>query len=114
MHDHSALIWLVYVLGQLVHIFVRAAYAVQSKLNSVKSYRDYFYFKWPVIVSRFFIALAVFPLVWDNPKLFNIDGFILSAQSAAGIAAILGWFSDSLLDKILGLIPWFKQELPAE
>ncbi len=106
-------VWLLYLLGQFLHVLLTANLAVHSKINGIGSFATYFRTRWIPIACRFFLTTLTFVLIWNNPDLFDIERFVKTTATRIAIAGILGWFSDSAFDKVLSLIPWLQKELPA-
>jgi len=117
IHLHSKGIWLCYFVGQLLHIAFVANAAIQSKINAVNTWPAYFKVRWIPLVSRGFLSVMAFLLVWDNPRVIDMDNYIDTAKTAIAMAGILGYFSDSVLDKVLNVfskfLPGLQKELPA-
>ena len=110
--QHHWVIWLMYGLGLVLHVAASANLAVHSKLNAFTGFKHYLRVRLVPILSRGFLSVCLLPLVWDNPKLFDIDRFMTSFAAQWGLAGLLGWFSDSFWDKVLTLIPFLRKEVP--
>jgi hypothetical protein len=106
-------VWIMYMLGQFLHILLTANLAVHSKINGIASFGIYFKTRWIPIVCRLFLTTLTFVLVWDNPALVNIESLMHTTATQIAMAGILGWFSDSVFDKVLSVVPWLQRELPA-
>jgi len=106
-------IWLLYFIGQALHVLLAANLVIKSKLNAVSSLGSYFQLRWIPLVCRLFLTTLSFMIVWENPVLFNLEHLIPTVGTQAAMAGILGWFSDSVFDKLISLIPWLQRELPA-
>src|SRR5712692_11011983 len=106
IHVHSWAVWPVYVVGVLLHMLSVANLATQSKNRTTHSMREYLSWRWVPISCRVFLSILAFVLVWDNPSLINgIDRFMGAPSSQIAIAGSLGWFSDSLRDRVVSAIP---------
>jgi hypothetical protein len=106
-------VWLLYFIGQALHILLAANLVIKSKLNSVDSLRTYFALRWVPLVCRLFLTTLTFVLLWNNPAIANIEKLMPTFSTQVAMAGILGWFSDSVFDKIISLVPWLQRELPA-
>jgi hypothetical protein len=107
------LVWLLYFFGQLLHILSSAYLAIRSNKNNVQTLIEYLKSRVIPLVSRLFLSTLAFIIVWDNPKLnIEFSQYITNGLTQAAMAGILGWFSDSLFDKVVALIPWLGKELP--
>lgn len=107
------LLWLVYFTAQILHVLLGAHLAIKSKLNGLCGLRGYLAARWIPIVCRVFLASCTFAIVWANPFLFNMQKFVSTPTSQVALAGILGWFSDSLFDKVVGMLPGLQKEIPA-
>jgi hypothetical protein len=97
----------------LLHMLSVANLATKSKNRTTHSMKEYLSWRWVPISCRVFLSILAFVLVWDNPSLINgIDRFMGAPSSQIAIAGILGWFSDSLLDKVVSAIPALQKDLP--
>lgn len=114
MHGHFGTVgvWVLYILGQLVHVGLAANDTVNDPAHSIASYKIYFKTYAPRLVARFFLATCMFPLVWDNQGALNFESFMHSTASQVGISGIFGYFSDSLWDKVLAWLPWLQKKMP--
>jgi hypothetical protein len=106
-------VWICYFLAQALHLLLGAHLSIHSKLNSVGSYREYFSLRIVPILCRVFLTTLVFLEVWYNQSVLDLSRFTPTIQTQVAMAGILGWFSDSLFDKFLALIPGLQKELPA-
>jgi hypothetical protein len=100
----------IYMVGQFLNILFASYLAVNSKINRVYSVKKYFTLRWIPIVCRLFLTTVAFPLMWN--KTFLSSDFMSTFYSQVALAGILGWFSDSALDKLLSIIPFLQKELP--
>jgi len=102
-----------YMTGQVLLVICTAFLASKSKLNGLARLRDYFLLRWPPLVLRWFLSLCTFALVWNNPKVLNLDAWVPTFPMQMGLSGIFGWVSDSILDKILAIIfPGIQKEIP--
>lgn len=106
-------IWVMYVIGQFLHIISTAYYAIISHKNATDSFGKYLAVRWVPIVSRLFLTTATFVLAWNNPSILDLERFMPNVASKIAMACILGWFSDSLFDKVISLVPMLRGELPS-
>lgn len=105
-------VWLFYAVGQGLHLLLGAHLSLASKLNSVTTYREYFLIKAVPLACRLFLVTMAFILVWDNPKVVDLSGLAITTLKKCAFAGLLGFFSDSLFDKVMGFIPLTNKELP--
>lgn len=101
-----------YAVGTFLHILLVANQAVRSKSDGKHTIKEYLAWRWVPIGCRIFLSMLAFVLVWNNPSVIDIDRFMSTTSSQVAIAGILGWFSDSVLDKVIGMIPALQKELP--
>ena len=107
------LVLLFYMMGQFLLVVTTAFIASKSSLNGVKSWTEYFRLRWPPLALRWFISLCLFLLVWNNPKVLDLDNWLPNFATHLGMSGIFGWVSDSALDKVLAIIfPGLNKELP--
>jgi hypothetical protein len=105
-------VWCFYIAGQFLHLLLGAHLALASKLNSVTTYSEYLRIRWVPILCRLFLTTAAFVIVWGNPAILELTRFMPTVATQIAMAGILGWFSDSVFDKLLGMIPIMQKELP--
>ncbi|MBI1750474.1 MAG: hypothetical protein HY234_03650 [Acidobacteria bacterium] len=120
MREHSiAVIWMLYLLGQFVHILKRAGMAVRSKRNSIHSRIVFIAFYWDALLVRIVLCAGLFWVLQTNPRgltnLFALLGVNIGADISVdlGSALIFGYFADSVLDWLVSKIPILQKELPA-
>ena len=102
-----------YMTGQLLLVICTAFLASKSRLNGIHGLLGYFALRWPPLALRWFISLCLFMLVWNNPKVMNLDNWVPTFPMQMGLSGIFGWVSDSVLDKVIALIfPGVNKELP--
>jgi hypothetical protein len=106
-------IWACYLVGQALHVLLGANLVIKSKLNAVTSLGGYFALRWIPLLCRFFLNTLIFVVVWNNPVLVNIEHLMPTVSTQIAMAGILGWFSDSVFDKFISMVPWLQKELPA-
>jgi hypothetical protein len=106
--------WIFYILGQILHIALRANLAVKSRINGVEGYRRYFDDKGALIAARFFLATCFFMVGLYGeglfPQYFPKGG---DPRVIAAIAGIFGYAADSILDKGMAKLGLDK-EIPHE
>jgi hypothetical protein len=105
-------VWVCYFLAQALHLLLGAHLSIHSKLNAVASYYQYFSLRIVPITCRVFLTSLVFVVVWYNQSLLDLSRFTPTVATQIAMAGILGWFSDSVLDKFLALIPGIQKDLP--
>ena len=120
MHYHiTAAIWVLYLLGQFVHILKRAGMAVRSKSNCIRSRIEFIAFNWDVLLIRVVLCAGLFWVLVTNPRgltrIFMLLGAGITADISVdfGTALIFGYFADSILDWVVSRIPFLQKELPA-
>ena len=106
-------VWGFYFIGQALHILLAANLVIKSKLNAVGSLAGYFSLRWIPLLCRLFLTTLSFVIVWNNPALVNIEHLMPTISTQVAMAGILGWFSDSVFDKFISMVPWLQKELPA-
>ena len=115
----TILIWLFYLLGQLLHVLKRASMAIRSKSNSLRSRAAYIAFCWDALLVRLVLCAGLFAALLTNPravtKLLSGLGVSISADIPMdpGTALIFGYFADSVLDWLVSKIPMLQKDLPA-
>lgn len=93
--------YLVFFAGQLLHLLERADGTAKSSLpNGVKTIREFVVKNKYQIVGQVFLALVVYWLVIDNPKVVNIEALGTGYKTRLALAGALGWFADSFSDKV--------------
>jgi len=109
----SLTIWMLYFVGQSLNILLAANLVIKSKLNAVDSLATYFQLRWIPLLCRLFLTTLMFIVIWNNPALTNIERLMPTMATQVAMAGILGWFSDSVFDKFISMVPWLQKELPA-
>lgn len=94
-------LWLVFFLAQLIHMACKAKLAAKSAYTPWQSIRAYIVQFWPQLLGRLFLASMGFGL-WIE-KSSAVQGAIALAPDVYG-AGIVGWFADSVLDKVLAFV----------
>lgn len=111
---HYAVVLVFYNIGQAFNVLAGAYIATKSSLNSIKTIWQFFSVRWVPVGIRWFLCLCLFFIVWENPSLLNLERFMPNLATHIGVAGLLGWVSDSVWDKVLGiLLPGIQKELPA-
>jgi len=127
-----ATVWLLYLTGQYISILGRAYGAVNSKLNSIAGYEQWFkLYSIPLLIRAFLAVLAMF--YWEyNPDVFSVAVLYYAPQKWVDLgliskhtlslnpftAGLLGFVIDSVLDKVLIVISklpsleWLHLEVP--
>ncbi len=104
--NHSVMLWAVYTLGQFLHTATKADAAADVAIAKGATYREgfraYLFKNRRQIIARKFLGFCMFPIVWDNPSLVGLTELFEKIGPAAlvGAGGILGWFSDSVGDKV--------------
>jgi len=121
----SIFLWLLYLLGQAMHVLKRAAISAASTVSAGSSIREWFCRNWPTVVVRVFLNSALF-LLWATPWLDLIldkvgaKGLVgkfpvptvLNPQTAF-IAMVSGFAADSLIDALIfRFVPSAQKEIP--
>jgi hypothetical protein len=112
---HYLMILAFYMLGQFFLVICTAYLAVKSTMpNGVFSLKHYFVQRWPPLALRWFVSLCLFFLVWNNSRVMDLERFMPTFPAHMGAAGLLGWLSDSVLDKVLAVVfPGINKTLPA-
>jgi hypothetical protein len=96
-----------YALAMMLHTLSRAGMSMSSPMTPWDSLQSYTKRFWPKLLPQWVLGVALFWLLWDNQaaggllKLPFLGDF---PRVKLGLAIIFGWFSDSLLDQVLGLL----------
>lgn len=110
--------WITYILGQVVHVLMRAYYSVTNKNNPIQSFKGYVGVYGVAIGVRFFIETMVFWLWLGNPQFLMqiLHKFGLSTDITVPInpalAGLYGFGADSFLDFIVDKFKFLKGEVP--
>ncbi len=127
-HIHPHILWAFFILGYLMHILAISYLTVKSSVNPAKDIWGYLVQKWPPLLVRLFIVTLGF-LFWKfHPTEINkiaqhyanylAPGELHDLVISVGLslnpftAGAYGYIGDSLLDKLLGFTPWFKNVVP--
>jgi hypothetical protein len=120
MNQHTtAVIWALYLLGQVLHVLKRAGMAVRSRSNSIHSRIEFIAFYWDALLVRLMLCAGLFAALLTNPrgltKLLGMLGAGINADISVdtGTALVFGYFADSVLDWLVSKIPMLQKELPA-
>src|SRR4051812_38905976 len=119
MHNLLLCIWLAYLIGQLLHYLLKASAAVGSPNCGITGYADYFHKNWLSLTIRFCLATAIFILLAEyGPNLIigmgvmPIDGGN-SGPTKCALAFLVGYCSDSILDKVQARFTILQGQLPS-
>lgn len=99
--------FLLYVCAIALHTLSRAGMAAKSEYgpwNSLKAYVGAHLYQ---LIPQWFLGLMLFLVLWDNAAAYGplqIPALGDTPLVKLGLAGVLGWFSDSILDKLLGLL----------
>jgi len=118
LETHAALHWIVvfasYNAGLLVNVLTVAFASILSKSNGIHDVKTYFQLRWIPLLSRWFICVMMFFIIWENPSIGNFEKYMTSFPAHIGVAGFFGFTSDILWDRLLGLIaPGIHKSLPA-
>jgi hypothetical protein len=127
-HIHPHLVWFFYWTGWFMHILAVAYLTCKSESNPARTIVAYVVQKWPPILIRMFLVTLGFLLWKFDPDAVNkiaqhyaqdlapgtIHDFVMSVGLPlnALTAGAYGYVGDSLLDKLIGVTPWFKSVAP--
>jgi hypothetical protein len=131
-HVHPAppayALWLIFVWVQFLYWTVKAELTRRSKLSGIDSIWKWYLVNWPALALRFTICLLFFWFWFDQPDAVDhvfdalasklADGALKSAIQSVSFPlnpATAGLFSiaaDSILDKLLSLVPGLKRDVP--
>lgn len=93
--------YLVFFAGQILHLLERADGVAASALpNGVKTIWQFIAKNKFQISGQFFLALIIYWFVIDNPKVMNLEGLGGGYKTQFALSGALGWFADSLGDKV--------------
>lgn len=97
-------VWAVYFIGQMIHTFLKANVVAAGRRKAGQAYTAMQYWRdnrWEIIARKFLGACA-FLFIWDNPHVVNLtsEGSKIGFRTLLAAAGIVGYFSDSLLEKI--------------
>jgi hypothetical protein len=126
MH-YAVAVFLSFLIGQLLHAWLRAQSSVHSNLNGILTYRQYVEVNGANLCVRLFLAwLVVSAWAWHGQELMTLIAKIspdnLGWLSTNAIplnpttAGVFGYFGDSIIDGGISLIsrwiPSLKNEVP--
>ena len=120
--------YLMFFLGQCLYILKRAAMAIRSKTNPIKSRRDFVTTNWDILTIRIILEFPIY-FIWRHYTMAQIMTWFhltmtfpfLNGSSQGGPFAyfILGFASDTIADWIStsDSIPgwlkgWIKEQIP--
>lgn len=110
---HYACILLFYNVGLALNVLAAAYITMTSHLNSVRSIKSYFALRWIPVTIRWVLCIFMFLILWANPSIVPLEKFMPNLSAHMGAAGVLGWFSDTLWDKVLAVVlPGIQKELP--
>ena len=122
------MIWFFYFVGHFFHPLAKASAAVRSKMNPLQTVGQYVAARWAPLSVRLFLTTVLFMAWWSQPVLAQsafkaigthlapgplksfLEGIVFPLNPAT--AAIYGFASDSILDKLCGYVPWLQNEIP--
>jgi site-specific DNA-methyltransferase (adenine-specific) len=94
------LIFILFLGSQVLHLLATAFYAAQSTHTSWQSVRQYIEVNAGKLLTQLVLSIALILIVMENPDALGRLG--IPFKLSPGLAIVLGWFVDSLLDKLLG------------
>ena len=121
----SISIVVMFILGQVLHAWLRAANTVQSKLNGITTYDQYLKLNAARVATRFFLAYCIFAAWQEGWLLVAVGAIIPSATwvknalpTNVATAGVFGYIIDSVIDQAAGIAakkwPWIQREIPPE
>jgi hypothetical protein len=118
MNKANLLLWLFFVLGQLLYILKRAYFSVQGPDHDVNSYAEFVRKYWASLLFRAASGAALFWVFAFYPDLFTkLVGYVglninLTLPTVPPVAFFLGLTSDVALDLISSKVPWLQGQIP--
>lgn len=110
---HYVVVFLFYNVGLLINVLGQAFATMLSKMNGISSVKSYFALRWIPVAARWFICTCMFLVIWENPAILNIEKYMPTFAAHVGIAGTLGFLSDVLWDRVLGIVaPGIHKSLP--
>lgn len=108
----NVLLWLFFVAGQGFHVWLRASAIVNSKLNGVIGYGEWFKFKGPAVSARAFLATCLF-LVFEYGSTTWFPSLAVGGvwPVKIAIAGVFGYTVDSIIDQVFTRLG-FDKEIP--
>jgi hypothetical protein len=129
-HNHYVSVMVVFVLAQLLHIFMRAMGVRHSKLTGITSYKQYFdEYGWGIL-SNFIVAFGLLLFWIMNPQILtnaaSRSQWVINHVGPINLplnpvtAAIFGYTIDSIIGKLAWILPivfpwlrpWLGREVP--
>ena len=116
--EHQALLWVLFLAGQVLHILKRAEFAVRSVANPTKSRLDFLRRNWMAVAVRVALGAAVFAFLATDKvplgQLLTLVGITVSAPIPLGYGAsfVYGYCADSVLDWLCEKVPRLGKEIP--
>ncbi|MCU1285946.1 MAG: hypothetical protein JWO13_2296 [Acidobacteriales bacterium] len=109
--------WLGYILGQLLHFWLKAGASVASPASTVQTYGAYFRKNGAVLAVRFFAASCIFVIWTEGGAALFGEGFLpslagMSVLAKGAVCGLIGLAMDSILDKVMVRLPWLQNEIP--
>lgn len=110
---HYVVVFLFYNVGLLINVLGQAFATMLSKMNGISSIKAYFALRWIPVAARWFICTCMFLVIWENPAILNIEKYMPTFAAHVGIAGTLGFLSDVVWDRVLGIVaPGIHKSLP--
>jgi hypothetical protein len=120
MFLHKVLLWSLYLMGQCVHLFMKANLSARSQITPWDSISGYIRAHWTELLFKFFTNTMIFMLWWQNPAFFNV--LLQKLWTSADITSVLpltpatagiyGLFCDVLLGWVSAKIPGLQAQMP--
>lgn len=97
---------ILFILSQVIHILANAFYAAKNVNTQWKSIGHYLQSNAQKLMTQLVTSVAVFMIILENPNLLDTIGLgsvkVLFLLHGYGSALLLGWFFDSITEKVLG------------
>jgi hypothetical protein len=94
------MVFVLFVIAQVVHILVSAYFTANNVNTRWQTVQHYIRTNAYKLVSQLVLSFCAFWVLVDNPELMERVG--AAARIGPGLAILLGWSADSILDKVLG------------
>ena len=111
--------WFLYLIGVLLHAWLKAGSVIGSKLNGVGTYQQYIAINGPALSMRFFVAtLGMLWWTWHPNMSFSPLAHLVGLNIPMNVpldpvtAGAYGIFADTLLDLVAARIPLLQKEIP--
>lgn len=95
------LIWILFIVAQVIHVLLVARAEAQKDHTPWENVKDYLNANFNRLIVQFMLGAAIFGVLLENPTLLN-DTTGMPLKMTKSLAVIFGWFTDSVVDKLLG------------